>query len=122
MGERQFEVHLQTLKCDNGGEYVSREMKSFRTARGIASRPTLPHSPHQNGAMERLHRTLCDVFQSKLGHRKFPKIFWAKALSVAAFVRNRVISRGIPPTTTTFETFFSHKTDLSHLRVFRSCC
>lgn len=64
MVETQFAIKLQTLKRDNGGEHVSREMKSFLAARGIVSSPTTPHNPHQNGVVEGLNRTICNFIRS----------------------------------------------------------
>lgn len=54
MVERQFEVNLQKLKCDNGGEYVSQAIQSFLTAHGITSRQSVPQNQHHNGVAERL--------------------------------------------------------------------
>lgn len=118
MVQRQFEVELQTLICDNGGEYVSREIESLFTASGIISRPTVQHNPHQNAVAERLNTTVCGLIRSMLVHCKLSKTFWAEALSVAEHVRNIATSRGIPPTTTPYEILFGHKPELSHLRVF----
>lgn len=122
MVERQLELKLQVLRSDNGGEYVSSEMNRFLEERGILHQKTAPYNPHQNGVAERLNRTLGDLIRSMLHHKQLPNVFWAEALMVAAYIRNRVTSRGISSLTTPFELLFGQKPNLSHIRVFGCRC
>lgn len=45
---------------DNGGEYISAQIKKFLSSKGIHSEYTAAHSPQQNGVSERLNCTLVE--------------------------------------------------------------
>ena len=122
MAETQTGKKLKAFRFDNAGEYTSGEFNDFLASKGIVQDPTVPYSPHQNGVAERLNRTLVELVRSMLHHKSLPKHFWAEALAVAVYVRNRVTSRGLPGNTTPFEVWNSSKPNLSHLRVFGSKC
>jgi len=51
---------LKALRSDNGGEYVSRSFKAWLTARGVHHQLTVPYSPQQNVAAERINGALLD--------------------------------------------------------------
>ncbi|GJX56590.1 putative ribonuclease H-like domain-containing protein [Tanacetum coccineum] len=55
--------------------------KPFSTAR----------TPQQNGVAERNNRTLIEAARTMLADSKLPTIFWAKAVSTACYVQNRVL-------------------------------
>ena len=57
---------LKALRTDNGGEYVSNEMKSFLKKEGVSHELTVPKTPEQNGVAERLNRTLVEAVRSML--------------------------------------------------------
>ena len=122
MVERQKGTKLKAIRCDNGGEYISNEFDSFLAERGITRNPTIPYNPHQNGVAERINRTFAELMRSMLHHKNMPKHFWAESLNVAAYIRNRVTSRGLPSNTTPFEIWHGRKPNLGHLRVFGSKC
>ncbi|MCO5593236.1 hypothetical protein L7F22_047243 [Adiantum nelumboides] len=44
---------LQTLRSDNGGEYVSHEFRDYCLDLGIVRQFSVPHTPQQNGLAER---------------------------------------------------------------------
>ena len=122
MAETQTGRKLKAFRSDNAGEYMSDEFEAFLISKGIRQNPTVPHNPHQNGVAERLNRTLVELVRSMLHHKSLPKHFWAEALAVAVYVRNRVTSRGLPGNTTPFEVWTGEKPNLAHLRVFGSKC
>lgn len=122
MAEKQTGKSLKVLQSDNGGEYLSDEMKTFLVNRGIVQRLTSPGNPYQNGVAERLNRTLIDLVRAMMHHKDVSKIFWAEALSVAVHVRNRVTTRGLNSSTTPYQLMYSRKPNLSHLRVFGCRC
>ena len=89
--QTSHEGGLKVLQSDNGGEYLSGQMKSFVERHGITHRLTAPGNPHQNGVAERINRTLVELVRSMLHQKGLPKHFWAEALAVAVHVRNRVL-------------------------------
>ncbi|RVW64695.1 Retrovirus-related Pol polyprotein from transposon TNT 1-94 [Vitis vinifera] len=50
---------------------------------------TIPGTPQQNGVVERMSRTLNERARSMRLHVGLPKIFWADAISTAAYLINR---------------------------------
>ena len=108
---------IKTLRCDNGGEYSSKEFDRFLTQHGIVKQNTAPYKPQQNGVAERFNRTLVESARAMVYHSGLSKSYWSDAVKVAAYIRNRVPNPSVTGTTP-FELFYGRKPDLSHLRVF----
>ena len=117
MVERESEFQLQTLRTDNGGEYLSTEFKEYLRAEGIRHELTIPKTPEQNGKAERMNRTLVESIRSMLIDANLPKKFWAECLMTVVYLRNRSPTKAVP-NMTPFEAWYGHKPDVSHLRVF----
>eukprot|EP00737_Agarophyton_chilense_P003002 gb/GEZJ01003471.1/.p1 GENE.gb/GEZJ01003471.1/~~gb/GEZJ01003471.1/.p1 ORF type:complete len:730 (-),score=111.20 gb/GEZJ01003471.1/:63-2252(-) len=113
---------LKALRTDNGGEYLSHRFTKELERHGIEHQRTVPYNPQQNGLAERFNRTLMDLVRSMLCHKKLPKHFWAEALNVAVYVRNRVTCKALPSSVTPYELWHGQKPDVSNLRVFGSRC
>ena len=60
MVEKSSGRKIKIFRSDNGGEYTSSEFAQYLTQEGIKQELTTPHTPQQNGAAERLNRTLID--------------------------------------------------------------
>ena len=73
--EKSTECKVKTLRCDNGGEYTSAEFIAYLTQEGIKHELTTPHTPQQNGAAERLNRTLIEGVRTMLADSKLPHEF-----------------------------------------------
>ena len=56
--KRQTKHRIQTLRCDNGGEYTNSTIKDFCASKGIKIEYTAPYSPAQNGIAEWLNGIL----------------------------------------------------------------
>ena len=50
--------NISTLRIDNGGEYISSDFQEFLKEKGIRHELTIPHTPEQNGVVERINHTL----------------------------------------------------------------
>ncbi|KAL8106789.1 hypothetical protein AgCh_023527 [Apium graveolens] len=87
--ENQTGLKVKSLMSDNGGEYSSDEFKSYCTEFGIRMIKTIPETPQQNGVAERMNRTLNERAKSMRLHAGLPKMFWADAVSTAAYLINR---------------------------------
>jgi len=68
---------VKILRSDNGGEYTctSNELVEYLTQEGIKHELTIPHTPQQNGAAERLNRTLMEGVHTMLADSKLPMAF-----------------------------------------------
>ncbi len=122
MSEKHTGQSIQSLRSDNGGEYISNDFKSYLSSLGIQHQLTVPYTPQQNGVAERMNRTLLDLVRSMLHSRSIPKKFWAEALATAVYVRNRSISSSLPRYATPFHLWNETSPDVSHLRVFGCPC
>ena len=114
--ENQSGHRLQRLRCDNGSEYINADLQAFCRDNGIKLETTVRYTPEQNGAAERLNRTLMDKVRPMLGASGLPKHLWADAVVTANYVRNRspVNDRDKTP----YELFYDSKPDVSSLRTF----
>ena len=74
------------------------------------------YTPEQNGAAERLNRTLLERVRAMLEDSGLPKTLWAEAAVTASYIRNRspVASRDKTP----WELFFGQQPDVSNMKIF----
>ena len=66
MVEKQSGCTIKTLRSDGGGEFTSQEFNRFCEEEGINKQVTLPYSPQQNGAAERMNRTLEEMARTMM--------------------------------------------------------
>ena len=60
MATAHFGTKVSRFQCDNGGEYVSKEMKEHFERKGIQIEFTIRYMPQQNGVAERANRTILE--------------------------------------------------------------
>ena len=105
------------MKSDNGGEYDSNQFKEFCSENGIRMIKTVPGTPEQNGVAERMNRTLNERARCMRIQSGLPKVFWADAISTAAYLINRgpsvPLGYQLPE-----EVWSGNEVNLSHLKVF----
>lgn len=114
----KFDQRVCRLRCDNGGEYRSKEFDRFCKGKGIQVEWTVPHTPEQNGVSERMNRTLVEKARSMLEDSQIDKRFWGQAIQTAAYLVNRSPSSALDSNVTPFELWEGRKPDVSKLRVF----
>jgi transposase InsO family protein len=73
--EKSGKFKIQSLRTENGGEYMSNEFKNYLSSSGIHHNPGPPHSPQLNGVAERTNRTAGNFIRARV-----PKSFWTDAL------------------------------------------
>lgn len=118
MLENQSGKRAKRVRSDNGSEYVNHELASYFSNKGIIHETSVRYNPQQNGAAERLNRTLVEKVRAMLHDKALPAELWAEAYVTANTVRN------VSPTNTRdrtpWELFYGSKPDVSMLRVFGS--
>ena len=87
--EKQSGHDLLVLRSDNGTEYLNHSLGDFLKSKGVLHQTTNRYTPEQNGAAERLHRTIMERVRAMLEDSGQPKDFWGEAACTAAFIRNR---------------------------------
>ncbi|KAJ0534951.1 putative RNA-directed DNA polymerase [Helianthus annuus] len=92
-------------------------MTNFYTEHGILLETTCPHTPQQNGVVERKHRHLLETARALKFEAKLPSRFWGECVLIAAYIINRLPSKSIE-NKTPFEIIFNEKADYDHMKVF----
>ncbi|CAI7785865.1 unnamed protein product [Closterium sp. NIES-54] len=67
---------IKAIRTDGGGEFVNAELEKWMKSKGIKHDVTTPYTPQQNGAAERLNRTLVEAIRSLLQHSKIGSEWW----------------------------------------------
>lgn len=78
--ERQYEVKVKRIRCDNGGEFTAKKLKEFCADKGIRIEYTQSYSPQQNGKAERMNRTIYNKARLMLDESNLPKYLWGEAV------------------------------------------
>nr|GFB85520.1 retrovirus-related Pol polyprotein from transposon TNT 1-94 [Tanacetum cinerariifolium] len=85
------DLKVKFIRCDNGGEFKSKEMNEFCTKKGIRREFSNAKTPQQNGVAERRNRTLIEAVRTMLADAKLLVTFWNEAVNTACYVQNRVL-------------------------------
>ena len=92
MLEKQSGHSLIKLRSDNGSNGVSqlnKELGEFLSDKRVLHQITTRYTPEQNGAAERLKRTIMEKVRAMLEDSGLPKELWAKAAVTACYIKNR---------------------------------
>lgn len=116
--EAKFNLKMVNLYCDNGGEYLSAEMKSYCIEKGITYHLTVPRTPQQNSVSERMVRTITEKALFMLGGAKLNKVFWGEAVLTAVRLINVTPSRALMQSKTPYELWHDKKPQLKYLMFF----
>lgn len=114
--ENQRDHKIKCLKSDNGGEFCSLEFNNFCADNSICRVKVVPYTPQENGAAERLNRTIMEKARCMLSNAVLEKEFWVEACNTAVYLINRSPSRlnfGISE-----EEWQGRRISYSHLKVF----
>ncbi|CAI7760569.1 unnamed protein product [Closterium sp. NIES-54] len=93
--EREARAKVKILRSDRGGEYMGKDLESFLEDKGITHQLSVAYTPQQNGAAERLNRTLIDLARAMLAHAQLDHTWWGAAVQYANWVKNRMGSKGL---------------------------
>ncbi|UYV64622.1 hypothetical protein LAZ67_3001360 [Cordylochernes scorpioides] len=94
----EFGKNIQTIRTDNGREYVNRQVEDFLNQSGIKHQLTVPYSPAQNGVAERKNRSLMEMTRCMLFDSGLPQSLWAEAVTTANYLHNRIPSKATDKT------------------------
>ncbi|GIL46321.1 hypothetical protein Vafri_3338, partial [Volvox africanus] len=91
-------------------------MSAYFGDKGIIHGTTVGYTPEQNGAAERLNRTLLEKTRAMLAESGLPQKLWGEAMATANRLRN--ISPIVGVKVTPYEAFTGTKPDVGYLRTF----
>jgi transposase InsO family protein len=61
MIKTQYNIVVRAIRSDNGGEYIYDDFRSQFNQKGILQQLTCPHTPEQNGVVERKKRHIMSI-------------------------------------------------------------
>ncbi|KAD7479992.1 hypothetical protein E3N88_03128 [Mikania micrantha] len=92
-------------------------MLEFYANQGIVLETTCPHTPQQNGVVERKHRHLLETARALRFEANLPIKFWGECILTATYLINRLPSEVIG-NKTPFEILYNQKPNYDFLKVF----
>jgi len=110
------------FRTDNGGEYVTKDLKGFCTSKGIIHEFSPPYSPESNGVAERLNPTIGMSLRAMLDSAPTSdKKLWAEAVSTSVYIKNRQPHSALKDLTPS-EALYGTKPSIQHLQPFGREC
>lgn len=109
---------IKFLQTDNG-RYCNEAFDKYLQENVIQRRLSTPYTLEQNGLAERLNRTLFHKPICLMTEAKLAPMFWAEAVNLANYLRNRCPSRPLDHRTP-FEIWVGKLKSVRHLHVFNS--
>ncbi|GKD01667.1 retrovirus-related pol polyprotein from transposon TNT 1-94 [Tanacetum coccineum] len=115
--ENQINSKVKIIRCDNGTEFKNIDMNQFCGMKWIKREFSVARSLQQNEVAERKNRTLIKAARTMLADSLLPTTFWAKAVSTACYVQNRVLVTK-PNNKTPYELLHGRPPSISFMRPF----
>ena len=92
--ETQTGNKLQGVRTDRGTEYLDAQLEGFFKEKRVNHETTASYTPEQNGAAQRLNRTLMERVRAMVYDAQQPKDMWAEAAVTATYIKNRSPTNG----------------------------
>ena len=108
---------IQFIRSDNGMEFIGADWTPLLTRLGIQRQRTSPYTPHQNGIVERLNRTIAESTRTMLHAAGLPARFWPLACQAAVYVHNRLPNKATGDATP-YQLWHGKRPSIGHLRAF----
>ena len=121
MIETQFSLPIKVLCTNCGGEFISTPFNQFCASKGIIHQLSCPHTPQQNGMVERKHRHLVQCALALLSQSKLPISFWSYAIATAAHLINKLPTPNLAHKSH-WEIVYHTTPNLTHHRTFGCKC
>lgn len=96
VAEGQAGQCIQTVRSDQGGKCLFRDLKHQVSPLGIRHELTASHTAHQNTVAEHMIRTPLSQTIAMLQHMQVYRVLWEEALSTKTYFINRATSRALP--------------------------
>ncbi|KAM2793311.1 hypothetical protein PS2_004857 [Malus domestica] len=120
MVENQTGRKIKILRSDNGGKYTYDPFFKVCKEEGIVRHFSVRGTPQQNEVAERLNRTLLEKVRCMLSQSGLSKSSWAKAVTYACHIINRLPSAAIQGKTPMEVWTGKPSSDYDHIRIFGS--
>lgn len=115
--QNRFRTSIKTIRIDNGTYFLSHSCQSLFASLGILHRRSCPHTPQQNGVLERKHRHLLQVTRALLFQLVLPTYFLGEALLNAIFLINKLPTK-LLSWKTPFEMLYHKQPNYNVIKIF----
>ncbi|KAI3636627.1 hypothetical protein MIR68_005316 [Amoeboaphelidium protococcarum] len=113
---------INTLKCDQGTEFVNQDLKGFCRDYGILLDMVPRYTPQLNGVAERYNRRIVEGVCSMLLSSGLPRRYWGLAVQAYVYVANRVLTSARNAAgqlqITPYEVYHGSQPRYNHLRIW----
>jgi len=121
MIKTQFGAHIKVVRSDNGTEFFNSQYIQLFHDLGILHQSSCPHTPQQNGVVERKHRHILNIARAIRFQSQLPIRYWGYCIKAALYLMNRLPSSTIA-NKSPYELLHSKIPTLSHLKVIGCLC
>jgi hypothetical protein len=91
--EKELGKQVKRFRTDGGSEYTSKKFAEYLNSDGILKKTTTAYTPRSNGVVERANRTIMERIRCMLDDAGLSKKYWAFAVSVRIYLKNRTPTR-----------------------------
>lgn len=78
----QFSALVKVVRANNASEFFKSECTVLFNSLGIIHQSSCPHTPQQNGVVERKHRHILDIARALRFQASLPLKFWGNVYSL----------------------------------------
>jgi hypothetical protein len=94
--EKESGKQVKRFRTDGGGgEYTAKKSAEYLKSEGILKETTTPYTPQSNGVVERANLTIMERIRCMLDDAGLSKQYWAFAVSVVVYLKNRTPTRSV---------------------------
>ena len=90
--KNQFKKGIKKLQCDNGREYLNKEIYNFAKYKGVEILPCPPYVRELNGVAERYNRSAMDMSRCLMREAKIRNRYWPEIMTTIAYSKNHTIA------------------------------
>lgn len=117
--ENQFSKKVKQIQCDNGKEYMNREILNFVKYKGIQLTTCPPYVHELNGVAERYNRSAMDIGRCLMREANIHRRYWPEVMNTVAYLKNRTIAN-TAVNKSPYEIFFGIKPNVENLKIYGS--
>ena len=117
--ENQLDKNIKKIKCDNGKEYLNKEIYNFLRFKGIELIPCPPYVHELNGVAERFNRSAMDMGRCLAKEANINLRYWPEIIKTVSYLKNRTIAN-TQQNKTPFEIMWGKKPNVKNLKIYGS--
>ncbi|XP_019251086.1 PREDICTED: uncharacterized protein LOC109230004 [Nicotiana attenuata] len=111
-----FGKMIKCFRSDNGSEFFNHNCETLFQMHGIIHQSSCPHTPQQNGVVEKRHRHVLETARAIRFQGNLLVSFWGACVDAVVYIINRIPST-VLGNKSPFELFYGRQPALSHMRI-----